>query len=59
MKTPRYTDRHKFKNSPYADAKASSEPGYLAQKFAAIRERMDANEAEQKKKVRDMKKRAA
>lgn len=54
---PRFTDREKFPR-PYADAKASDEPGYLAAKFTAIREAQEKDEAERKVKVRGMRRAA-
>lgn len=53
---PRFTDRDKFQR-PYADAKASEQPGYLADKFALILEAQEKDEAERKAKVRGMKER--
>ena len=58
MKHPRYTDKHRFRK-PYADAKASQEPGYLAQRFEAIKEQQAKDEAERKEKVRQVGKKAA
>ena len=52
-----FTDCIRFA-APYADSKATSEPGYLAQKFKEIRERQAEQEMEKKSKVRDMKRAA-
>ena len=58
IRTPRFTDKHRFGNAPYADAKASSEPNYLRDKFRAIAERQAKDAAEAKEKVRALKKAA-
>ena len=57
MKTPRFSDKHRF-SRPYADAKASSEPNYLRDKFQAIREQQEKDESERKEKVRQVRKTA-
>lgn len=58
-KSPRFTDAHRFPHAPYADAKASQEPNYLRDKFAAIRDRQERDAAEAKAKMRPLKKAAA
>ena len=55
MKSFRYTDLDRYR-VPYAIAKASEEPGYLANKFALIREQQARDEAERAEKLRPMKK---
>ena len=55
MKSPRYTDLDRYR-VPYATAKASEEPGYLATKFALMREQQARDEAERAEKLRPMKK---
>jgi len=55
VKTPRFSDMHRFQQ-PYADAKASMEPGYLAARFAAIREQQARAEAERARIVAPMRK---
>ena len=57
MKAPRFTDSHRWTFGPYADSKASAEPGYLAARFQAIRERFVRDEQERKEKVREVKRR--
>ena len=52
-KQPRFTDMDRYR-MPYADAKASSEPNYLRDKFAAIREQQAKDEAERATKVKAM-----
>lgn len=52
---PHYSDLHRFPHGPYADAKASSEPGYLAERFRVIREAQARDAAEAKAKVATMK----
>ena len=42
--TPRYTDLHRWPHG-YATTAQSREPGYLAQKFAQIRERIASEKA--------------
>ena len=54
-KPVRFTDTDRFPYGPYADAKASQEPGYLAARFAAIRARQQATEAEKNVKLRELK----
>ena len=53
MKTPRFTDSAKFRY-PYADSKASAEPGYLAARCAAIREQQAKDLKERDLKVRQV-----
>ena len=55
VKPVKFTDAHKFPR-PYADAKASQEPGYLAKRFQMIREQQEKDEAERKAKLRQMRK---
>ena len=55
-KQPRFTDSARFPFGPYADAKASSEPNYLRDKFAAIIEAQKQDAAERAEKVRGMRK---
>ncbi len=54
MKPPKFSDKHRF-TLPYVDAKATSEPGYLAARFKMIREQQEKDEAEKKEKVRRFK----
>lgn len=54
-KKPRFTDLDRFPR-PYADAKATSEPGYLAAKFRAIRESQEKADEERRQKLRTLRK---
>ena len=54
MKPPRFSDTHRFRY-PYADSKASAEPGYLAERFRQIREQQERDEKERQQKVRQVK----
>ena len=57
-KTPRFTDSLRYKR-PYADSKASAEPGYLASRFKEIAEAQAKDEAERAEKLRPMKRAAS
>ena len=52
-KQPRWTDLDRYQ-SGYATSKQSEEPGYLAARFAAIREQQAKDEAERATKVKAM-----
>jgi hypothetical protein len=58
VKKVKFTDAAKFRY-PYADSKASAEPGYLADRFRQIREQQAKDEMERKDKVRPVKRAAA
>lgn len=55
MSKPKWTDAHRF-TTPYVSAEASKEVGYLARRFAEIRERQQKNDEEDARKVAPMKK---
>lgn len=59
MKPVRFTDSHRFPFGPYADAKASSEPNYLRDKFARIEARQKADAAEAQAKTIHLRKKGA
>lgn len=54
MKTPRWTDSHRF-TQPYVPAEQSKAEGYLAKRFQVIREQQERDEKERREKVRQVK----
>lgn len=54
MKTPRWTDKHRYP-MPYVTAEQSRAEGYLAERFRLIREQQALDEKERREKVRQVK----